>query len=155
MMPRVFILDTECIWVDGKIYPKEVSIIDIQNPVKMIHLCIQPPVEFANLTTADRKRNRFVEINIHSIPYDYGTNSLAQLKSCIPKHSVVFIQGKEKANMMDRILYGVNIVLLDAPSISKLPNPYTHIRCPLLTHPTNHCSAIKAYKMLAFYYNHP
>lgn len=151
-MPEVYILDTECIWVDGRIYPKEVTIIDVERPLEMMQMFIKPPVCIANLTMADRKRNHFVESQIHGIPFDYGNNSLVQLKSCIPKHSIVFIQGIEKCYMMEIILSGVNIVHFDAPSIHKLANPYTHIHCPKLKHSHKHCSVIKAYKLLAYYY---
>ncbi len=90
-MGSIFLLDCECLYNNGVITPKEIALINIQNPLELYYYLIRPSIPFGHLSPADQRRNDYVCRYFHHIPYENGTDSLDDLRAIIPPESLIFV----------------------------------------------------------------
>lgn len=150
MTSSVFIVECECVWYGGHLYPKELAIIDVMNPLDLYHYILFPPSnsKWNDLSSDDQKRNEFLQSHHHRIPYEDGYNSLSEITFLFG--SIIYTQGQEKQYMLAELFPDSHVKNIKAPSLIKIPHTRVHIQCPF-DHCIQACATIKCYKLYDFY----
>ncbi len=149
----LFLLDCECVWIQNKMYPKEISLLAVNDPINMKHFLIHIPQNI-RVGVKDDKRNTFLYRYMHHLHFHRGTKSLIDLASCIPVGSTLYVQGDEKQAYFQQVFPQCRVLCLNAPSLSKLEPAPMHIQCPIGFHSRYHCTTMKIYKMLKYFQNY-
>jgi hypothetical protein len=114
----------------------------------------QPPYAENQLGTEERRTNRWVTGNLHSIswsdgyiPYDKLTDILIELTF---DHAQIFVKGSEKqrmiGNLIGRVVYDLDWLLCPKAEDIYIPNP---IRCMFMH--VEGCALSKCVKYAAWY----
>lgn len=168
----IYIIDAECVYINEKLYPKEVALIDYHNPLELSYFLILPPVAWEHLSNDDRKRNAYLLTNFHQLSFNCGYHTINDVIQAIKADSLVFVQGAEKCKMFTELFTNyhtsssifvsnnnnnnIHFSDLKFPSIPALPLQYKHITCPYHANETdsgqhlNRCAAIKIYKLYSY-----
>lgn len=127
---------------------KEVSIIDLSSQ-KITHFFLKPPFSYKRLTSSEQKTVKYCETFLHKVKWFAGNSYMKDLYSflsTIPSSSTIYTKGKQKVDLLYKILSRCNILDLEdfeCPVITKISNIGNN-QCPLpFHHNILNCSYIK------------
>ena len=138
-----YVLDCEFVQNNyGALYPKELAIVDMKNPLDIKHLIMNTK------GFVYTKQNMFLCTQFHKIPLSLGNNTIADLKAYVKDNSLIYVQGSEKRDIIQYYLPNCLVINLNLSSITKQEWPYKQISvtCPFV-HSSVHCLFIKVLKL--------
>lgn len=144
-------LKNNCIVVDmegfytPKFTPKELAISD---GLKTNHYVFKPAIPFENLTNRWKQNVRWLENNLHNIPYVDGHVEYKEIKNILKKFtenaSCIYVKGYQKKEFLDKILDHVVINLENAAGVPNL----TKSECDCFYHTKSSCCSLHNVKIL-------
>lgn len=138
-----YVLDCEFL-VDkyGKFKPKEVAVIHFERPLFLHHFMLHTPECGMN-----DHRNKFFVQNMFNYSINRGKDEMKDVMAKIKPYHYVYVQGEEKRQLIQSYLPFNPIINVEAPSLTKMTDPYKHICCPIGMHSETHCSTKKLYRL--------
>lgn len=149
-MVHTYIADCECFWIDGKMHPIEICILNVDSPLDILHYRIVQPHQFPT----DRKTNRFLESHFHRLPFSTEDGTKLEEVTIFPGSLIYIFSGDAKFTLFSELFPQCMVTQLPRypgfSKISKQQNPYMHIFCPY-NHSDIHCALFKVYKIYFMY----
>ena len=154
-----FVIDFEAFQHGAEDYIiKELCILNIENPLQVVHAVFRPPMSWRHLSPEQRRTYGYQKGQLHQLSWDEGQRAFCVdciLRNLCYKFPLLnastakfYVVGEQKCAHLKQLFPKLNIMNYYNLSYKHLPpQACTHLQCPYRNHDREHCALLKCYRV--------